>query len=96
MMDKLEILLPGEVFWTQHNRLTLFEIQDCINIMKISGRLGNCFWEEISDIHATNYSSIYNLTSRYINMQYPNSICTVKPTISFLQWIYNNLQTPDI
>ena len=44
-----------------------------------------------SDIHATNYSSIYNLTKRMIERDYPECTTTIRPPKSFLLWIYKRL-----
>jgi len=90
MEDYEELLLPGEK-WHPHIFASLSEIYECISIFKISGRLPNCFWEDIACMHATNFSTLYNMTSRYINMFHPDTVCIIKPTISFLNWIYINL-----
>jgi len=84
------LLLDGEKFWP-HDFRTLNEILDCLNVVKVTNRLPSCFWESISDIHATNYSSIYNLTKRMIERDYPECTTTIRPPKSFLLWIYKRL-----
>ncbi len=86
------LLLEGESFWQHHNRLTLFEIQDAINVMKISGRLPDCMWEDLQHIHATNYGTFYNLTKRMIDADYPGVFTKIKPNRDFLQWIYEGVK----
>jgi hypothetical protein len=84
------LLLAGEAFWI-HDNGTLDEIRDCLNVFKVANRLPNCFWESISDIHATNYSSIYNLTRRMIERDYPECNTVIKPNRQFLLWMYERM-----
>ena len=84
------LLLSGEDFWIHDNR-TLYEIRDCLDVFKVANRLPNCFLESISNIHATNYSSIYNLTKRMIERDYPNCNTVIKPNLQFLFWMYERL-----
>lgn len=96
MKDYNFILKDGEHFWDIHDKMTLIEIKTCVDVFKSAHRLPNCFWESIQDVHATNYSSLYNLTKRHINIECPGVIGNIKPTLSFLEWIYNNLLLTNI
>jgi hypothetical protein len=85
------ILKKGECFYKGHTNLTILELKSCLDMMKISHRLPNCFWEEIKHIHATNVSTIWSLTNRWFDFKYPNTVGNDKPTISLLNWIYEGI-----
>lgn len=91
MIDYDKILVNGEMWYTSHIKLTLFDIRDVISLFKLAKRLPTCFWEDIQDIHATNYSTIGTLFIRYCDNYYAETIGAMKPTISFLEWVYKNL-----
>ena len=92
MNDYTVILKDGEKFWSQHTKLTLFELKDAINVIEISNRLPECMWEEIKHIHTTTYSTIWQLTSRWFEIKHPDTIGMDKPSQSFLKWIYEELK----
>ncbi len=85
------IFIDGEYFWNKHNKMTIWQIKDAIHIMKISGRLPNGIWEDLKDIHATNYATMYNLTKRMIDANYPGVFTKIKPNLNFLIWIYDGI-----
>lgn len=87
------LLLDGERFWDLHDNRTLIDIEFCLNMMKACGRIGNVFWDDIADTHATNYGSIYNLTKRCIEAECSNTeFYLVKPSLSLIKWIYDGIK----
>jgi len=93
MQDYSLILKEGEMFYLEHDKITLSELKEALSVFVASGRLPDCYWEEIKSYHATNYSSIYNLTDRALSYFYPDSCIVVKPSKSFLEWIINNMKS---
>lgn len=87
-----ELLKDGEKWWS-HNERTISELDNIIHLMKCAKYLPNCFWEDICGIHTTNWSSLYSLTERMIEKNYPGTFyMNVKPSRHFLEWVVDNLK----
>ena len=87
-----DLLYDDEEWWC-HSEDTIDELTSTLNLMKRINRLPDCFWLDICGIHTTNRSSVYSLTERMINKNYPGTIFfKVKPSAHFLEWIIENLK----
>jgi hypothetical protein len=72
--------------------ITMVELRDAVNTMAIANRLPECYWEQIKHNNICGvFTTLWQLTGRYLKLEYPEVIGIDKPSQKFLKWIYNEL-----